>query len=88
MEGELMSLPERINVTYVVTYTVPDIVAQIVADRDSEVIYDKRGAHPIDAGEDITLDDVLARIEDWVADDFGDISQKHLIFTDEYGNEL
>jgi hypothetical protein len=83
-----MSLPERVNVMRVVTYDVATIVEQIQADRDSEVIYDKDGARPLSADEPITIEEVLERLEGYLADDFLGINPNDLIIQDENGNEL
>lgn len=83
-----MSLPERVNVMRVVTYDVATIVEQIQADRDSEVIYDKDGARPLSADEPITIEEVLERLEGYLADDFLGINPNDLIIQDENGDEL
>lgn len=84
----MSDLPERINVMRVVTYDVATIVEQIQADRDSEVIYDKDGARPLSADEPITIEEVLERLEGYLADDFLGINPNDLIIQDENGNEL
>lgn len=67
-----MSLPERINVIKTVTYDVPAILDDIKKmGMDFEIT---------------TVDDVMEFIEDWVAEDFGSLS--NLVFQDENGNEL
>lgn len=90
------TLPERINVMKVVTYTVGDIVSQIMTDREANVWVNSRGesgGYSSRATDDVTLDDVMSVIEDWVKDDFGcgwghDAGLGDLIFQDENGNEL
>lgn len=84
----MSDLPERINVMRVVTYDVATIVEQIQADRDSEVIYDKDGARPLSADEPITIEEVLERLEGYLADDFLGINPNDLIIQDENGDEL
>ena len=65
------TIPKRINVIKVVTYDVEAI---------------RRDMHN-DMGIDLdTVDDVMEFIEEWVAEDFGGLS--NLIFQDENGNEL
>jgi len=65
------TIPKRINVMKVVTYDVEAI---------------RRDMHN-DMGIDLdTVDDVMEFIEEWVAEDFGGLS--NLIFQDENGNEL
>ena len=82
-------LPQRINVMRVLTYDVAGIVEQITADRDSEIVYDKDGSHPLSANEPITIEDVLDRIELYILDDFsGEPNLKDFIIADENGNEL
>ena len=84
-----MSLPERVNAMRVISYDVATIVEQIKADRDSEVIYDKDGAHRLSADEPITIEDVVDRIENYCYDDFaGEVHLRDLIFQDENGTEL
>ena len=68
----MTQLPERINVIKTVTYHVPSII-QDMNQNNAEWI-------PQD------VDDVLEFIEEWVAEDFGGLS--NLIFQDENGNEL
>ena len=87
-------MPERVNVIRTITYDVSKIVEQIQSDRNSEVIYDKSGAHPLASPAPITIEDVLEVIEGYVKDDFScgwghdfdDLDE--LIFQDEDGNDL
>lgn len=65
-------LPERINVMRVISYEVDKIVNDL-KDMEHE-------------GE-ITLEDILEVINDYVIEDFG-TSYKNLIFQDENGEEL
>lgn len=69
----MSNLPERINVMRVVTYNTAEVVKDL---------HEETGVNP----EDITLDEVLDRIEEWAADDLGDTSD--LIYQDENGNDL
>lgn len=66
------SLPTRINATKVVTYTVADIVAEILSERESSVWVDANGQT---GGKpetlEVTLEDVLERIEDNAKYDLG-----------------
>jgi len=85
----MTDLPLRINVMRVLTYDVAGIVEQINTDRDSEIVYDKDGSHPLSADEAITIEDVLERIELYILDDFsGEPNLKDFIIADEEGNEL
>ena len=84
----MSDLPERVNVMRVVTYDVANIVEQLRAERNSEVMYDRSGARPLSADEPITIDDVLERVEGYIADDFLGINPNDLIVQDEDGNEL
>lgn len=73
-------LPQRINVMKVVTYDVQKIV---------EDVHECHGT-PF---EDITIEDCLTWISDWVADDFScgyghTADTGDLIFQDENGEEL
>ena len=77
-----MSLPERINVTKVVTYDV------------AEIIKSMRELGGIDEDKEPTLEDILWLVEDWVKDDFSCghghklMTLDELIFQDENGNDL
>jgi hypothetical protein len=84
----MSDLPERVNVMRVMTYDVANIVEQLRAERNSEVIYDKGGARPLSADEPFTIEDVLERLEGYIADDFSGINPNDLIVQDENGNEL
>lgn len=66
-------LPERINVMKVISYDVQQICEDIHAAHEK----------PFD---EITIEDCLDYIEDWVIDDFGDAYG--VIYQDENGNEL
>ena len=81
-------LPQRINVMRVVTYDVETIVEQLTAERDSEVMYDKDGSRLLSADEPFTIDDVLERVEGYIADDFLGMNPNDLIVQDENGNDL
>ena len=76
-----MSLPERINAIKVVTYDVVQIVESLQAMND----YGSRGDDNAEPYEP-TLEEVLAYIEDWVYEDFGD--SYGIIYQDENGEEL
>jgi len=69
-----MSLPERINVMRVMSYDVQQIIDDIIA------------ANFVQPDE-ITIEDCLDWIEDWVADDFH-YETSNLIYQDENGEEL
>lgn len=84
-----MSLPERVNVMRVISYDVATIVEQIRAEREHEIMYDKRGARPLSSMPPITIEDVVDRIENYCYDDFaGEVYLRDLIFQDENGTEL
>lgn len=68
-----MTLPERINVMKVVTYDVQQICEDIHA--ATNVSFDE-----------ITIDDCLCWIDDWVQEDFN--GDTNLIYQDENGEEL
>lgn len=78
----LSKLPERINVLKVITYDVEKVVQDIVQSRS----YGEDGAAPGDYAVEITVDDVMEWIMDWVEEDFGSIDG--LIFQDENGEEI
>ena len=65
------NLPERINVIKIITYDVPRIVNDL-----------KEMGHE----GDITVENVLDYIEDWVEEDFGNFSD--LVYQDENGEIL
>lgn len=67
-------LPERINVMKVISYDVQQICEDIHHSLEK----------PLD---EITLDDCIDWIEDWVEEDFG-VNAGSLIYQDENGNEL
>lgn len=68
-----MNLPERINVMKVISYDVQQICEDIHAAHEK----------PFD---EITIEDCLDWIEDWVGEDFG--YGNDLIYQDENGEEL
>jgi hypothetical protein len=84
----MSDLPERINVMRVVTYDVAGVIEQLQAERDSEVVYDRHTPHRLSADEPFTIDDVLERVEGYIADDFLGINPNDLIVQDENGNDL
>jgi len=84
----MSDLPERINVMRVVTYDVASVIEQLQAERDSEVVYDRHMPHRLSADEPFTIDDVLERVEGYIADDFLGINPNDLIVQDENGNDL
>ena len=74
----MSDLPERINVMKVVTYEVADIVDLIKSERDAT-----------DTQEvEVTIGDVMERVEGWVKDDFGAEHTRFLIYQDENGDEI
>ena len=84
----MSDLPERINVMRVITYDVASVIEQLQAERDSEVVYDRHTPHRLSADEPFTIDDVLGRVEGYIADDFLGINPNDLIVQDENGNDL
>jgi hypothetical protein len=68
-----MSLPERINAIKVVTYDVVQIVESLQGMNDDDTY-------------EPTIEEVLAYIEDWVYEDFGD--SYGIVYQDEHGDEL
>jgi hypothetical protein len=71
------TMPDRINVTKVVTYDVPDIITKLI----------EQGM------KNPTIDDVVEMVEEWVKDDFScgwghQADVRDLIFTNEDGEEL
>jgi len=71
------TMPDRINVTKVVTYDVPDIITKLI---------EQGMENPI-------IDDVVEMVEEWVKDDFScgwghQADVRDLIFTNEDGEEL
>ena len=70
-----MNLPERINVMKVVSYDVPAVCQDIHDFRET----------PFD---EITIEDVLDYIEDWIDQDIKTHGIGQLIIQDENGEEL
>jgi len=68
-----MKLPERINVMRVVSYDVQQLVDDIYNFREMDT-------------DEITIEDCLDWIQDWVREDFGTLDG--LIYQDENGEEL
>lgn len=70
------TLPQRINVTKVVSYDVAEIV---------------RSLHEVgglEEGKTPTIEDIIWLIEDWAKDDFNQKTLDDLIFQDENGEDL
>lgn len=88
------SLPTVINATKVVSYTVADIVKDIVEARQASEWVDSSGdsgGHP--RSLEVTLEDVLEWVEDYAKDDLAcEWGHTHdltgVIFTDENGTPL
>lgn len=72
----MSDLPERINVMKVVSYVVAEVVEQIVSERD-----------PTDTTE-VTIGDVMERVEAWSHEYFGAENARFLIYQDENGDEI
>ena len=73
----MVMMPERINVTKVMTYDVQETIKSLTAQ----------------GMKDPSLDDVLGMVEEFVKDDFScgwghEADTDALIFTDENGEEL
>lgn len=71
------TMPQRINVTKVISYDVPKLIADLI----------EQGM------DDPTFDDVIGMIEEFVKDDFScgwghQANVDDLIFTDENGEEV
>ena len=67
----MSNLPERINVIKIITYDVPRVVKDL-----------KEMGHE----GDITVENVLDYIDDWVEEDFG--NSNDLVYQDENGEIL
>jgi len=70
----MTNLPERINVMRVVTYDVSNICKQIHETLEKSL-------------DEITIEDCMNWIEDWVNEDFDGYTDE-LIYQDENGEEL
>jgi hypothetical protein len=68
-------LPERINAIKCITYDVQQIVESIMAEQELEA-------------DEVTLEMVMDRINDWVEEDFAHDVADSTIFQDENGEEL
>lgn len=65
------SLPAVINATKVVSYTVADIVQQIIEEREaSEWVNSKGETGGSPFALEVTLEQVMERISEWAQDDF------------------
>lgn len=90
----MSDLPKTVNVTRVISYDVAKVVENILEDRESSIWVDGKGnsgGHPETL--EVTLEDVMERIESYTEDDFscgwGHKNEiDDLIFTDENGNEI
>lgn len=88
------SLPTVINAERIVSYTVADIVGDIMAERKSSDWVDslgRTGGTP--RSLEVTLEEVLERIAEWAKDDLAcEYGHAHdltgVIFTDETGREV
>ena len=68
-------LPERINVMKVISFVVSDVVELIVSENP-------------DSTSEVTIEDVMERVEGWAQEDFGVENARFLVYQDEYGEEL
>ncbi len=90
----MSGMPQTINVTRVISYDVAKVVESILEDRTSSIWVngnDDSGGHPKTL--EVTLEDVIERIESYCEDDFscgwGHKNEiDDLIFTDQDGNEI
>jgi hypothetical protein len=67
----MSNLPERINVIKTITYDIPSLVNDL-----------KEMGHE----GDITVENILDYIEDWVEEDFSNLT--NLVYQDENGENL
>jgi hypothetical protein len=90
----MSELPKTINVTRVISYDVAKVVENILEDRTSSTWVDGKGNS---GGQpetlEVTIEDVMERIESYCEDDFscgwGHKNEiDDLIFTDQDGNEI
>lgn len=75
-----MNLPTKINVSRVITYDTARVL---------EIINEDTGVNP----SEISLNEILERIEEWAAQDFGcdwghTVRVDDLIYQDQNGEEL
>ena len=68
-------LPERINVMKVISFVVSDVVELIVSENP-------------DSTSEVTIEDVMERVEGWAQEDFGVKNARFLVYQDENGEEL
>lgn len=68
-------LPERINVMKVVSFVVADVVELIVSENPNRT-------------QEVTIEDVMERVEGWAHEDFGVENARFLVYQDENGEEL
>lgn len=79
--------PDQMTVMNVVTYNIADIVAQIIADRESSIEADGKSKEI-----EVTMEDVMEVIYEYAKDDLScgwghEVRIKELIFQDDRGNE-
>lgn len=90
----MSDMPERINVMKVVTYEVDAIINNIIEERQANVWVNSRGEMGgLPANDEITIDDVMERVEEYAKDDFScgwghEVRLKDLVFTNENGEEI
>lgn len=77
----MSGLPERINVMKVVSYDVTQILQDIRDMNETMIPFGK-------SDEEVTTEDILNFIEDWVREDFSHCDIRELIYQDENGNDL
>jgi len=68
-------LPERINVMKVISFDVAEVVKLIVSENP-------------DRTQEVTIEDVMERVEGWAQEDFGVENARFLVYQDENGEEL
>ena len=68
-------LPERINVMKVISFVVSDVVELIVSENP-------------DSTSEVTIEDVMERVEGWAQEDFGVENARFLVYQDGNGEEL
>lgn len=71
----MSELPERINVMKVVSFVVADVVELIVSENPNRT-------------QEVTIEDVMERVEGWAHEDFGVENARFLVYQDENGEEL
>ena len=71
----MKTLPKRINAMKVISYDVQQLVETLMAENEIEA-------------NEVTLEMVMDRVEDWASEDINESRDDRIIYQDEEGNDL